>query len=136
MPDCIFPNGSTITFAGGFSARIQQTGGFKRSVATADVTPIAQSPTSFKLMKLSQRQGHEPISFQAFFNPDLGFAALGGSELCTILFPGGTRSLTGLGGFISDDLGELISDEVTIQNLEFQFIGGDVVANAPRLIST
>lgn len=126
-----FPNGSTITFSTGYSAKIQQVGGvLPRSVAVADATPIDQAASSYKLMKASQRMGHDPISVQFFVKPSIGLPALGLDDQITITFPDG-ETIVGNGFIVSDSLGDMVSDELMVGTRDFQFKGGTVAGDFP-----
>lgn len=132
MADCIFPNGSTITFSTGYSAKIQQVGSLiPRSVAVADGTPIDQAASSYKLMKASKRMSHDPISIQFFVKPSLGLPELGVDDQITITFPDGGGTITGKGFIVSDSLGDMVSDELMVGTREFQFKGGTTAGDFP-----
>ena len=133
MSDYNFPNGSTITFSTGYSAKIQQVGSVvPRSVAVADATPIDQPASSYKLNKASQRMQHDAISIQFFVKPSLGLPALGLDDEITITFPTG-ESLVGNGFLVSDSLGDMVSDELMVGTRDFQFKGGTTAGDFPTL---
>lgn len=132
MADCIFPNGSTITFSTGYSAKIQQVGSLvPRSVVVQDATPIDQAASSYKLMKASQRMTHDPITIQFFVKPSLGLPALGADDQITITFPDSGGTITGNGFIVSDSLGDMVSDELMIGERQFQFKGGTTAGDMP-----
>lgn len=137
MPDCIFADGSTITFDNGYSAVISQVGGFNRSMVTADVTPLNQTkdgnnaPT-YRKMKVATTISHEPFTVQFYWNPDnAGLPPIGLSRECTITYPDNQKSLNGRGFIVGDNTGDLVSGEVVVGTYQFLFEGGVAVGDNP-----
>lgn len=124
MADGIFPNGSTLTFSG-FSAKVQQIGGYGRNVATADVTPISQNPASYKKMIFSQRVGSDPIEVQFFYKPEDNLPSLGVVQELVITYTDLGRQLHGSAAIIVHNTGDMASDEVIVGTMSIQFEGGD-----------
>ena len=136
-----FANGADLTLSSGFVAStqpVEQVSGFGRNVAEADVTPLTQDASSYKLMKFSQRIGTDPIQITCFYNYEAAEAlpTLGTEVVLTLVYPGGAHELQGTGAIVASNTGDMVSDQVMMATLTFKMKGGTTGVEAPRVQAT